>query len=25
VVADLTRSGDMLSLKMGYAVGDCHP
>ena len=24
VVADLTRSADSLSLKPGYAVGDCH-
>jgi hypothetical protein len=24
VVADLTRSEDLLSLKPGYAVGDCH-
>ena len=24
VVADLTRSEDELSLKPGYAVGDCH-
>jgi hypothetical protein len=24
VVVDLTRSGDLLSLKPGYAVGDCH-
>jgi hypothetical protein len=24
VVADLTRSEDWLSLKPGYAVGDCH-
>ena len=24
VVADLTRSGDWLRLKPGYAVGDCH-